>query len=98
MESFKNIGSIHESCAEEKLKKFQSENPNLTLKNGQYAKVRFENELHTPEWMWVEITNHNNESRTFSGTLANDPIVITHIAFGSKVNDLSYDRICEIYN
>src|SRR5688572_27516950 len=84
---FGNIGSMHINDANKRHEKWQRENKDTPINKGEYVKVGFVTEdPEKKEHMWVEVTKVSPDGRTVIGTLANEPIVITHMNFGDEVS------------
>jgi uncharacterized protein YegJ (DUF2314 family) len=79
-----NTGFIHGECADNRLKEWQEKNANTKIEVGNYVKMKFIQEDKEPEWMWVEISNVIGKD-DFEGCLANDPLKLTNIKCGDKV-------------
>jgi len=87
---------IHNHCAKKRLSEFQEANPNLKLKPKQFVKIKFK-QGEDNEWMWVEVKQRDDKKKIFSGILNNDPVKITNWKDGMPVNDISYDKIAQVY-
>ena len=67
-----NIRNICPSCVIDERRKFQEDMPIIEI--GDYVKTTFKRADGATEHMWIEVKNIGNE--TFTGALANDPIIV----------------------
>lgn len=98
-EDIVNTGIIHPGCAQNRLLKFQGDNPAIKLKQGDLIMMGFPVNPDKPddddkEWMWLQVEVFCNEHRKGGGVLANDPLLSPF-----KIGDVftfEYHEICKI--
>ena len=95
MENPNNIGMIHESCANQRIKIFQDANPEPNIKVGNHVKIKFTYDVRN-EWMWVKVTSFNEETKEIEGILDSDPVIVESMTYGDVVKT-NYSEVCEVY-
>ena len=96
-EDIRNMGIVHEACAEDRLKLFQKHHPNIELNEGDFIKMGFpvDDDPEQKEWMFLEVKRVDNQNRKGRGTLHNDPVLARAFNFGDTF-DFEYHEICQI--
>jgi len=91
MSNLNNIGLMHKSCGDDRIKQFQLQHPDLKLVDQQYVKLKF-TEAEQSEWMWVLVTQYDDATKKATGTLDNDPIYLRNCKYKDVIN-FTYDSI-----
>jgi hypothetical protein len=75
-----NLAAMHSTCPG----CIPTKDIRETLEVGEVAKMIFLNDEHKTEAMWVEVLAHHEGG--YSGKLANDPSLMTHLKIGDLVD------------
>ncbi len=87
-----NVRIVHESCAMEKLAKWQTANPNKNLVAGDFVNIGIKvSGTNEREWAWVQLTNIEDRG-ALKGIIDNDLIVVTHCKCGDAI-EFPYSEI-----
>jgi len=94
MSNLNNVGMMHKSCGDDRIKQFQLQNPDLKLVGQQHVKLKF-TEAEQSEWMWVLITQYDDDTKKATGVLDNDPVFLQNYEYNDVIN-FTYDSIAAI--
>lgn len=91
MDQAGNIGAICPKCSEERRVSWQEHFPHLTIKEGDYVKIRFKFTKYRDEqeWMWLEVMVVKGDY--YIGELRNDSVYDPDYKYGLHISFLRED-------
>lgn len=94
-----NIVLLHGPCADSRVAEWQEQNKDREIKVGEFCKIGFKlpaSKRHGgAEWMWVRVTDIQDDGKALSGILDNDPVWAQGVACGDTIS-FKFEDIADV--